>query len=206
MTEPLAAVWAAIAMSPPEALALLALPAFLISAAASDVYRFIIPNWTSLGLLGGWLLAWALSPLGWEALWGHAIVFAAALVVSILLFELGVWGGGDAKLAPCAMLWLGWPGVLEALLVMCYVGVGLAVVAIGWRLARRLTGKGALSTEPAEQTATDGAAAPEASETDGIERHTHAPYGVAIAAGALWAAGQAPVVIALAPAAAAALP
>ncbi len=179
----------ALSAAPTASVALLALPIFLVSAAASDAYRFIIPNWTSLGLVIGWLAAWALSPLGWSAFGAHALVFLAALGVSVLLFELGVWGGGDAKLAPCALLWLGWPTALEGLLIMSYASAALALAALGFGLLRRLRRPSPAAPDPQSACA----------ETAGLERHTHAPYGVAIAAGALWAAPSAPVVVALAP-------
>ncbi|MEO1328369.1 MAG: prepilin peptidase [Pseudomonadota bacterium] len=179
---------ARLAADAPLSAILVAAPVFfLVSAACSDAYRFIIPNWCGLGLVVGWLAAWAVSPLGWGALFSHGIVFLVALVCSVLLFELGVWGGGDAKLAPAGLLWVGWPAALEALLVMSYVSIALALMVLGVRLVRR--------RRPAPARAPD---APP-SETEGIERETHAPYGLAIAAGCLWMLAQAPVVAALAP-------
>lgn len=195
MLEIVAAYGALWQSAPASAALIAALPIFLISAAASDAYRFIIPDWTSLGLLLTWPIAWALSPLGWDDLWPHLAVFIIALVVSVLLFELGVWGGGDAKLMPCALLWLGWPGALHALLITAYAGVVLIGVALLWATARRLMGPSASLSADGAPDETD---APP-SETEGVARHTHTPYGVAIAAGALYCAALSPVIAGLAP-------
>ncbi|OAN50448.1 pilus assembly protein CpaA [Paramagnetospirillum marisnigri] len=110
----------------------LAFVAALLDGAICDLRAFRIPNRVPLLLAASYALALA---AGFDAAsWpGHLGVGAAVFAVSVLLFSLGVWGGGDAKMLPAAVLWVG-PGELPRfLLVMALVGGALALLALAAR-------------------------------------------------------------------------
>lgn len=149
-------------------------PALVIIAALSDITSFTIPNRISLLLLACFLPA-ALA-MG-RPIMGVGIDFAigfAALVAAMGMFAAGWIGGGDAKLFAVAALWLGWPGLATFLIVTALAGGGLAVLLVN---ARSAWLRPYFSGAPPWLTrlTTPGAAA---------------PYGVAIAAGALAAFPQ----------------
>ncbi|MBX2854561.1 MAG: prepilin peptidase [Rhodobacteraceae bacterium] len=110
--------------------AALALPFFLILAALSDARRFIIPNWTSLGLIGGFALFTLLAQPSLESILEHLMVGTAALGIGFTLFCLGFWGGGDGKLLAAAALWFDSAGALNFALHTTMAGGTLGVMAL----------------------------------------------------------------------------
>jgi prepilin peptidase CpaA len=106
-------------------------------------------------------------PLGAAGL--HAALGAAGLAAGMAMFAPGWIGGGDAKLLAAAALWLGWPAAVTFLLATAVAGGALALALIGLRsnAARAVMPAGPAwllrLAEPGEG----------------------APYGVAIAIGAL---------------------
>jgi prepilin peptidase CpaA len=154
-----------------QALPLLIFPVLVIVAAMTDATSFTIPNWLNVALVVAFLLAApaAGAPLGLIGL--NLAVALAGLAVGMAMFALGWIGGGDAKLLAAASLWLGWPAVITFLVGATLAGGVLALLLLAMRtpLAR--------AHVPAfggwmERLATPGAPA---------------PYGVAIACGALTA-------------------
>ncbi|CAA7616835.1 prepilin peptidase [Magnetospirillum sp. SS-4] len=141
--------------------------AALADAAQSDLRRFRIHNRAPLLLLASFVpagLAAGLDGGEWLAHLGAALVVFA---VAAALFVLGIWGGGDAKLLPAAVLWVGPAGLARFIMIMALAGGGLAVVAL---LARRV------------------GLAPSGPVRDWGERLAasgHVPYGLAIAAAGL---------------------
>lgn len=146
------------------------LPVLVIAAGLTDLTTMTIPNRISLLLILGFVpaaLAVGLAP-GQIAL--HFGLAVGALFLGAGLFALNLLGGGDAKLMAAVALWLGLDGVLVFVLATAVAGglfslglvlargaPGLAQVAGPAWLGRLLTPKGDI------------------------------PYGVAIAAGALFA-------------------
>jgi prepilin peptidase CpaA len=108
---------------------LIVFPALLIAAAVSDLLTMTIPNRISLLLVGGFVMA-ALA-VGYPSeqillsLAGALIVLACGFAA----FALGWVGGGDAKLAAAASLWLGLHSIFEYLL-LATVGGGLLTIAL----------------------------------------------------------------------------
>lgn len=148
----------------------------LIAAAYRDVRSYRIPNRLTLGILSLYPLfagANALSgyPIGAPTLATDVLVAAAALAICFALFATGLLGGGDAKLIPVVCLWVGAAYAPAFLLVMTLAGGG---VAITYWIVRRQH----------RATPTPGAASGEYEQTNRI------PYGIAIAAGGLFAASQ----------------
>ncbi|MCI4662726.1 MAG: prepilin peptidase [Neomegalonema sp.] len=153
-----------------SSLFLIAFPVGLIYAAVSDFRRFIIPNWTSVLLIFGFILAFLATPFGLERFAQHLAMFFVALAIGFGLFSLGLWGGGDGKLIAATAIWFTWPDMLSFLLYMSLAGGALSVLML---LAAKL--EPALRKLPGLKGITLG------------ERAINAPYGVAIAIGALLA-------------------
>lgn len=152
-------------------LPLLAFPVLVIAAALKDVTSFTIPNWLNAALLGAFFVAAPAAGASLGLVGLNLAVGLAGLAVGMGMFALGWIGGGDAKLLAVAGLWLGWPAAISFLMYTTLAGGALALVllALRTRLAR--------AHSPTlggwmEQLTTPGAPA---------------PYGVAIAFGALMA-------------------
>lgn len=147
--------------------------ALCIYAALIDIETLTIPNW-----LNGWLAflfvpAAILASPGWETIGWHVLVGAIAFVASVALFFLRVYGGGDAKFIPAVLLWVGPAGVAPFLVATAMAGGLLTVVVV---IMRALMPTGYV---PGFGVAT-------------FEDRKGVPYGVAIAAGAIFAAPASP--------------
>jgi prepilin peptidase CpaA len=106
-----------------------AFPALAIAAALKDLTSYTIPNGISLALM---LIFFALAAVTGMPLSGigvHLLVGGAALVIGMALFALGWIGGGDAKLLAGCCLWLGWPATQDFLFDTAVAG-GLFAVAL----------------------------------------------------------------------------
>lgn len=104
----------------------------LIVAMAWDAARLEIPDAASLVLLAGFAAGAAVGGVAWSVVLGHVAAGLAVFAAGAALFYLGVWGGGDAKLAGAMALWLGWDGLAPWLLVVALAGgvVSLAILAL----------------------------------------------------------------------------
>lgn len=107
--------------------------AAMIYAALEDARHFTIRNRLVLAIAGAWLV---LSPLAGISVpeMGMALI-AGVLVLSttFALFSFGFIGGGDAKLAAAASLWLGLQGTLLFLVYAMLIGGLLAVTLLALR-------------------------------------------------------------------------
>ncbi len=146
-----------------------AFPILMVVAAMTDLTTYTIPNWISLALIGAFLALAVAVGMPLSGFGGHLAVGAAALVAGMGMFAAGWVGGGDAKLLAAACLWLGWPTTQGFLLDTAVAGGVLALVLLVARkdfvracVPHRLGWMNRLAT-PGEP----------------------APYGVAIAVGAL---------------------
>jgi prepilin peptidase CpaA len=148
---------------------ILGLFALLVTfASVKDLVSYTIPNWVSIGLAIGFAPAALLCGVAGPQLLEAAGLGAVMLIAGMVMFALKWVGGGDAKLLATASLWLGLPGLAPFLVFTALAGGALALGL----LALRSAWVRPLVAGPAwvERLATPGAAA---------------PYGVAIAAGAL---------------------
>lgn len=106
-------------------LADVALIVTVCAAAWSDVRNRRIPNrLTVAGLVVALSLRVLLGP---ASLWQGVLGAALALSISVVLFALGILGGGDTKLLAAVGAFLGPVGFLGALAVSCVVGAAMAV-------------------------------------------------------------------------------
>jgi len=144
--------------------------------AFSDFSRFLIPNRVCIAiaalypahvLAGGGAVDWQ----------GAALLSGATFAAGTLLFALRLVGGGDVKFLSAVMLWVGpalfWPFMVVTVLAGGALALSATIAHRYWRtLALRVVGR---ATGVAES------ALPEA---------LCVPYGVAIAAGGLYAVVQ----------------
>ena len=152
-----------------KTLAAAAFAALVIVAALKDLATFTIPNWISVALVVAFVPAALLARTHLPELGLHVAVGLGMLVVAAIMFALGWVGGGDAKLAAASCLWLAPTSILQFLLFTGLAGGALALGLVGLRSAwvRPLTERAPAWTR---RLATPGESA---------------PYGVAIAVGAL---------------------
>ena len=156
-------------------------PALVIVAALRDATSMTIPNWISLALVAAYAPA-ALAAGVAPGVAGLSVALAVgALAVGIGMYALHWIGGGDAKLFAAAALWLGPPGAAPFLLWTALAGGVLAVTLLS---ARRMA---SISGFPVRQPWIGRLLAPEGD----------IPYGIAIAAGALMAFPDSPLMQAL---------
>jgi prepilin peptidase CpaA len=116
-----------------EAIRLTLFPAMMAFAASSDLLTMTIANRVSLILAGGFVLLAALTGMSAAAMLSHTGTAAAVLVVSFVLFTRGWIGGGDAKLAAAAVLWLGLGHLADYLVYASLLGGALTLVLIQFR-------------------------------------------------------------------------
>jgi len=153
-----------LAAEAPQWLALI-VAVLLLAAAAEDAVRLRISNLIVALVLVGAIVAAVLA--GPElALWKNLVVFLALLGIGTPIFAAGKLGGGDVKLLAAVGLWFDFAGALWMVLAVVLAGGLLALVILilrsfGWseEICRRV-----VLLRP----------------RGGI------PYGVAIAAGALF--------------------
>jgi prepilin peptidase CpaA len=161
-----------------QTLSIAIFPALVIVAALKDVTSFTIPNWISGVLIVAFFPAAMIAGLPIAALGLHAAVGVAALIAGMAMFAAGWIGGGDAKLFAAAGLWLGAQAIAPFILVTALAGGLLAVVLMNLR------SNWARTVIPAGPGWFQRLLAPKGD----------APYGVAIAVGALFAFPQAALV------------
>lgn len=160
-------------------LLLAVLPALAITAGLKDLTSYTIPNWISGALILGFFPTALAVGLEWTAVAAHVGVAFGALLIGMGMFALRWIGGGDAKLMAAACLWLGVTGSGMFLLWTGVVGglFGLALI-----FAR-------FHARPYVHAAPGWVGKLMAEKGD-------IPYGVAIAAGALLAYPDSPLIAA----------
>ncbi len=152
-----------------ELLPLFILPFLVCLGAAHDVHNLTIPNWISGCLILFFFLLAFLLGLPWSSIGGHLAFGAGILAIGIVLFAVGGFGGGDAKLLAATSLWMGLSNGLSFLLMVAIAGGGLTLVIL---LLRRMP---VLNWQSVNRVVLH----LQYSANKGV------PYGVAIAAGAL---------------------
>jgi prepilin peptidase CpaA len=138
----------------------------LIAAALWDAVTMTIPNYLVLAVLALYaaslVVDFDISGILFD-LMAAAIIF----VVCFVLFALGWLGGGDAKLAPGAVLWVGYDGFLPFIIAMTLAGGILSIVLLLLRFGLRTAGASQERLPVVLQWASP------------------VPYGIAISAGAI---------------------
>lgn len=143
-----------------------AFTAVLVWAMASDLIRLEIPDGVHVAILALFGCASFQTGIGWADILWHLVTAATLFLGGAMLFALGIWGGGDVKLAAVVGLWLGMSNVLSWLLLVSLFGGVLALLILILRAVdRRLAIPAVIRLEPVR--------------TGGV------PYGVALAAAAM---------------------
>ncbi len=148
--------------------------ALCVFAALHDINRLTIPNWLNLALALLFVPAAAVSGLPIEIIGGHVVAAACALMIAFGLFAFNIFGGGDAKMIPAVMLWIGPEAALSFLFTMAIAGGACALIILMVR-----------KTMPVEVV--PGAVRAPFMEKAGV------PYGVAIAIGVFAAGAGSPM-------------
>ena len=156
------------------AILLLTVVVLIIAAAFWDVATMTIPNWLAALVAALFPVAAIAEGFPWHVIAFNVAFGAATLLGCFFLFNGRILGGGDAKLIPGVAVWTGAAGFAPFALMMAISGGVLALVLLGLR----------------------GLVKPDQSRPDFVNRLLNrkrgAPYGVAIAAGAMFALMQTP--------------
>lgn len=112
---------------------LLVFPLAMAYAAVSDIMTLTIPNRISLVLIATFCIVAPLAGFSWQTMAQHAAVGAAVLAVGFVLFALGIFGGGDAKLLAAATLWMGQEHLSAYLGGVALIGGVMCVLILFYR-------------------------------------------------------------------------
>jgi prepilin peptidase CpaA len=150
-------------------------PALMAWAASSDLLTMTISNRISIVLTVGFLALAALGGMGATDVLSHLGAGMLVLAVSFGFFACGWIGGGDAKLAAATALWFGFNYLLNYLLYASIFGGVLTLMLIQFR------------NLPLPQVLARQGWVQRLHEKDG-----GIPYGIALAAAALFVYPQTP--------------
>ncbi len=109
-------------------------PAMMAFAASSDLFTMTISNRVSLMLIAGFFVLAPITDMNAADILLHVSAGCIVLVAGFGLFARGIIGGGDAKLAAAAALWLGFDHLLPYLLLASLLGGALSVGLIWFRM------------------------------------------------------------------------
>ena len=152
-----------------DLLVLTVFPTLVIAAAIGDLLTMRIPNWLNGAVALSVLPMAFMAGMPLEIVQWHLLAGVVMLVFGFGLFARGYVGGGDAKLMAAAGLWIGWSSLLPFVLVTTLAGGALAILYKLWQLVRT------------EQEVRDFVWLRRVLRTQ-----LELPYGIAIAAGAIW--------------------
>jgi prepilin peptidase CpaA len=148
--------------------------ALVVQAAVRDLVSYLIPNWIPVALVAAFVPAAIASHVSLNEALIAVAIGVGLLVIGVAMFALRWMGGGDAKLMAAAGLWLGLSGLGPFVAYTSLAGGGLALILLAMRSAW-LRPFAAGGPSWVGRLAAPGGAA---------------PYGVAIAIGALAAFPQ----------------
>lgn len=144
-------------------------PLAMAYAAATDLLTLTIPNKITLAVAAAFFLVAPFAGLTWAAFFTHLGVGAAVLVLAIAMFSFNLIGGGDAKLLAAAALWMGSEQFLPYVTLVALCGGALAIAILLYR-----------------RTDVPAFLAGHSWATRLHDAKTGIPYGLALAAAALW--------------------
>jgi prepilin peptidase CpaA len=151
---------------------LLVFVGLMIWAGVGDVRTFMITNKLNLVIAASFLVFCIPMGLGWVDIWSHLKVGAITIVITLTMFLIGIFGGGDAKLTGAIALWLGPTAMLPFLTYTVFAGGALSIVLI---IGRQFAKHYGLPKSPKWARRN-------------LRRKAGAPYGVALGIGAILAA------------------
>jgi prepilin peptidase CpaA len=98
-----------------------------------DLLTMTIPNRISLALVAAFFVTAPLLGLSLHDLLMHVGAGLLILAAGIVLFAVGGFGGGDAKLLAAGALWIGFDGLLLYLVNVTVLGGLLALLLLAYR-------------------------------------------------------------------------
>ena len=101
---------------------LIIFPAAMALAACFDLFTMTIPNRLTIVFAVLFLPAALYAGMPGADIGMNVAAGMAMLAVAFALFAFGWIGGGDAKFFAATVLWLGWPYLLEYVLVFSVIG------------------------------------------------------------------------------------
>ncbi len=119
-------------------------PMLMAFAASSDLLTMTISNRVSLLLIAGFVVLALAGGMEWTAILLHFAAGATVLAVAFGCFAMGWIGGGDAKVASAAALWLGFDHLLPYLVYASLFGGALTLLMLEfrrWPIPSVLTGQ-----------------------------------------------------------------
>lgn len=140
----------------------------LLLAAYRDFDAMTIPNTVVLAMMAGFFLTLPLTWMGAGPFLEHLAVGGVFFVAGFALFAFGLIGGGDAKLMAAIALWFGY---VDAVAFVLYTTIFGAAIAIALILSRRFVPSMVKDTVMMRKL---------------LQGESHMPYGLALAAGALY--------------------
>ena len=108
-------------------------PALMALSASMDLLTFTIPNRICVALALGYVIFAALLGVPAVDILLNMSCGLAILVITFAMFNFGLIGGGDAKLAAATAAWLGWAAILDYGLAAAIFGGILTLILLGAR-------------------------------------------------------------------------
>jgi prepilin peptidase CpaA len=108
------------------------LPVLLIVAAISDVLSLRIPNWLTITIAALFFPMAFATGMPMAEFGVHLLIGLGLFVAGFLFFQLGLFGGGDAKLMAATGLWLGSAQAVPFLFITVMAGGVLALLVGFW--------------------------------------------------------------------------
>lgn len=140
----------------------------LLMAAYTDFWSMKIPNFISLAMAAGFILTLPLTWQGLPSFGEHLMVGTIFFLAGFAMFAFGWLGGGDAKLMAAISLWFGWGDALPFIVATTMFGAALGLFLIfGGHIAPLRLRTSALGMKV-------------------FQGGKDMPYGLALAAGALY--------------------
>lgn len=112
-----------------------AFAALVLTGAVRDLISYTIPNWISLAILGLFPVAVLVTDMSLATAGLHVAIGVGVLVAAMAMFAFRWIGGGDAKLFASAAFWMGWPAVADFMLWTALTGGVLAAILMSMRRA-----------------------------------------------------------------------
>ena len=113
--------------------ALVFFPALMALSASMDLLTYTIPNRICVTLALGYVVFAALLGVPAVDILLNMSCGLAILVITFAMFNFGLIGGGDAKLAAATAAWLGWTAILDYGLAAALFGGALTLILLGAR-------------------------------------------------------------------------
>lgn len=118
-----------------QTIAFFIFPLGMAFAAANDLMTMTISNKLTLALAGAFIVLAPLAGMDLQTFGMHWAAGGIVLAIAFVCFAMGWIGGGDAKFAAVATLWIGWDNAVEFIGIASLCGGVLTLFILGFRRA-----------------------------------------------------------------------